>query len=329
MPKDLKQLIKESGFQEVHKIIDYVTNKTDEFTKKQIRAMIPQVIVKDIRGVVKKQRKFFNVVVGRVRGSFQMDLLQQTGKNSAKYPAFFLIAINVNTKKLYAEPIAHKSTAEVLKALQKVYLEAGQNINMITTDQERAFESKDVRDWAESNEIVMKSLNSEKHTSLSVVDRVIRTLRDMGAKKIAAENTRELRDFSREKMARLVETYNNTPHDSLKKPTGGHMKPNAMDNDPHAEKEFIIDKLMEQQNRQDSTKDYKLQVGKWARFIMPRGTMRKHRYAVSPQVAKIICDKGSSYILQAADKSTHEFSRWRLIPASQRLEHIQSFPQFK
>ena len=63
-----------------------------------------------------RQTKMMLPIVGRKPGSYQLDTLVQSKYAS---PRYFLIIININSRKLYALPMDAKDSAAVLKALKQ------------------------------------------------------------------------------------------------------------------------------------------------------------------------------------------------------------------
>ena len=86
--------------------------------------------------------------------------------------------------------------------------------------------------------MVKKQKTEPNHSSLGLIDRVIRTIRDM------AYNMR-IRLITPEIMKQLVYLYNNSPHSTLSKYAGQLVSPEDVDNDPELE-DFIIRKIKQE-----------------------------------------------------------------------------------
>jgi hypothetical protein len=243
-----------------------------------------------------------------------------TGARATKreYPPFFFIAINTNTKYAYVYPMKSKDKNECLRVIKLWYDDTGGKINSFRCDEEAGLDSREVNDWCEQKKISVKSIRDQNHTSLSVVDRFIRTLRDMNTPVEKSKRTslnRKYRDFTVKRMNKLVAIYNDTTHR-----TTGH-KPSVMQADSNnpkraeLEKAFIIKKIYESERRHKLS-DYNLERDTYVKYIIPRDGKKdsKHRYQVSPEYYKIKGKDGHAYEIMAKDGSTLLLTRWRLIP---------------
>jgi uncharacterized protein with von Willebrand factor type A (vWA) domain len=86
----------------------------------------------------------------------------------------------------------------------------------IVTDKESAWNGEAITSWLESQAIDSKLIPNQQHTALGVIDRFIRTLRDMLDKE-------DERVFSEKKMHELISHYNHTYHEGIQ------MAPDEMD----------------------------------------------------------------------------------------------------
>jgi hypothetical protein len=267
--------------------------------------------------------KYWKPVYGRVRGSFMIDLLEQSNgegirkkRKGGLYPDFYLIIINVNTKYVWAYPLKAKSEEEVFRALQDWYPKANP-VHQITSDKESAFKAEGILNWARQHDICMKSIESKHHQTLSVIDRVIRTLRDMNVND-ESKTDRARRDFLPKEMANLVDAYNNSPHSSLDGKT-----PAEMEKDPKAEKKWIMKRIGEEF---DKVQADKLEVGQLVKFNIPHKLLGKHRYGISRRVVKIIRFIGNNSVVVRTTKGEEEtFSRADLYEAKGKITRLKSF----
>jgi hypothetical protein len=332
MEKRIDKLIDKSHLRSNKEVVAYVKERLPNADERLIKQRNKRK--KALRG---KQRPkeitahYWYPVFSNHTGGYQVDLLQKsklpdkadktddddtnTGANERQrdYPPFFFIAINTNTKYGYAYKMENKTEAEILRCLKLFWEDAKHNVVSIRCDEEAGLDSRAVNDWFEENKISVKSIRDQNHTSLSVVDRFIRTLRDMNTPTEKTERTsmnRKYRDFTEKRMKKLVEIYNDTVH----KTTG--KKPKDMDDE--AEREYIIKKLYESERRH-KLKDYNLAKKTYVKYILPRDGKKKHRYKVSPECYKIMGKDGHAYIIAARDGSTLILTRWRLIPLGRTL----------
>ena len=252
--------------------------------------------------------------------SFQIDLLEQShNRDPDKYPAFYLIIINVNTKFAYAIPIENKNQDTIHDVL-KDFVENHRMVSIVC-DEEGAIKSKKVLDMLTEKKVSVKFITDQRHTALAVVDRFIRTLRDMNTPTVHTKRQSDdpkYRDFSTHRMEKLLNIYNTTKHS-----TTGHT-PKEMEDDKNLEKKYIIKKLYEVERRQ-KIKDFELEPDTFVRYILPKDPKKKRRYKVSPEAYKISHKEGNAYVIMAADGTTKTVSRWRLFPLGKRLPAKMKF----
>ena len=240
----------------------------------------------------------------------------------------YLIMIEVNTRKIYIEPTnimtdGNYETTTKNKKNSELYLKAltsirnrGADIRAIKGDGESAFISKVTQKYYLENNITfipverMKLANGHtdpSHTSLALIDRAIRTIRDM------AYNSRiELTPLN---ISRLVDIYNLTPHSTLTQIMGFDVCPNDVASDKELETE--IARRLEQQNYSIVHKPL---------FLLPEGTIcrvfeeydkfSKRRSQVKPDYYKVIGNNGTKYLLQNVNKKSDKLllSRIKIDP---------------
>jgi hypothetical protein len=176
-------------------------------------------------------------------------------------------------------------------------------------DEESGWNSRAAEHFFESNKIRLKMIDNERHSALGIIDRFIRTLRDMNVRNEdsrSSSDAKKYRDFSVKRMNKLLRIYNSSLHKGI------GMTPQEMENDPKAEKEYIIQKLYDTERRKKIS-DFDLKPGSWVRYMIPR-TLGKRRYQVTPDIYKIDGKEGNTYRLVARDGTMKRFSRWRLFP---------------
>jgi hypothetical protein len=296
MSDGVKDLIKKSKFRSLNKVHDYAKNHgKGHISREAIKETLDNT-PHDFRnlGTSDPTTHYLRPIFTPYHGGWQIDLLQQPRGSS---PPFFFIAINVNTKVGWARPLKNKSEGEVLQIL-KEFVEENKPIVKIVADKESAWNGEKITSWLESHNIDSKLIPNQQHTALGVIDRFIRTLRDMLDKD-------DGHVFSPEKMQELILHYNNTYHEAIKK------APNEMT--AKDEKKYIFQKLYEQERR-EKISDYELTPPFYARFIIPKMLMDKSRYRVSKGVVKVTGRDGNGYVCIAADGSTRVMQRWRLFP---------------
>jgi len=163
-----------------------------------------------------EQRHLMRPIYSEHPGAYQFD----TFVNSKSDPPYYLILINVNTRKAYAYPMKTKSSASVLGSLKQFHSDVS-IISAMTSDQDAAYLSEPILSFMKSNSIDYRTTEDHDHNRLSIINRFIRTLRDLNSKP----------HFSEEKMKTLISSYNDTTHSST------NHTPNEWT--PELEKEYI------------------------------------------------------------------------------------------
>jgi hypothetical protein len=227
------------------------------------------------------------------------------------------MAINTNTKYAYAFPIKGKDIKSIKGAFRHLMGAINGKLRDVVSDEEPAVDSKEIKQWLKMNKIGIHFIPDGNHTALAVVDRLIRTLRDMNTPTRYSKETsthRKYRDFTAARMAHLLEIYNTTEHEGT-----GHT-PTEMATNPELEARFIIRKIYQTERRRKIT-DFNLPVGSWVRYIIPRDPRKKARYKVSPERYQISAKAGNAYEMMAEDGSKLQVGRWRLLPLDDAKKH--------
>lgn len=166
--------------------------------------------------------------------AYQMDIMFTKNRQ-------FLVLINTNTRYLFVEPIANKSTKEVQRVINNL-LDHGVQIDYLSGDAEpafigmrnRAFDAGD--DPLNRHDIEMRFIANPYTFHNKIVDAAIRTLRNAAAYDESVLENDNLRE-------QIVNYYNNTPHNGLHtNKEGRHYTPAEVQNDIDLEWEYIRSK---------------------------------------------------------------------------------------
>ena len=301
------------------KIIPHIRRQYHNVTEQQISA-VNKTRPKD--SYRHKPSRYYYPVFANHHHSFQMDLLEQSHHNE-DYPAYFLILININTRYAYAIPTERK-TKEAINEILTEFINS-HSINSIVCDDESAFTSKLVINTLTTHNVSIRIITEQRHSALSIVDRFIRTLRDMNTPTVKTQHQsshHKYRDFSIKRMNKLLNIYNNTIHSAT------NHTPAQMEQNPQLETEYITEKLYQLERRRKQ-KDFELKPDTYVRYILPKDPHNKTRFKVSPEAYRISHRDGNAYVLIAQDGTTKTVSRWRLIPLGttlpQKLKFSSSF----
>lgn len=140
--------------------------------------------------------------------SYELDLMFFTYNNNLEQ-AIYLVLININTRFVYIVLIPDKSIESIKRAIYKL-IYYGLKITHVRYDGEGALNSQEMKEFWENINVNVHRSTSKFTNKSRIVDRFIRTLRDLyfntvGNKNISYENQHTL-------MQELVTYYNNTPH---------------------------------------------------------------------------------------------------------------------
>ena len=176
---------------------------------------------------IKENKKKYNLkTYSTVKNSFIGDIFFESNK------AAFLLLININTRFAYAYQLGdietkeiinidennkeyemkyatqgRKTTKELLKAFDKFLNK--HPVNILRFDGEKAIGSEDFKSYLKSKGIKFIPAITEAHTSLSLIDRLCRTLRDI------AFNLNYEGIYHQDIMNIILNYYNNSRHETL------------------------------------------------------------------------------------------------------------------
>jgi hypothetical protein len=111
-----------------------------------------------------------------------------------------------------------------------------------------------MKQFLDNTGITIQMVPLHNHTSLSLIDRVIRTLRDLHYNL----NNGRVKTITPKDMKLLLEIYNNAPHNTLSKIFGVEVSPNQMN--PEMEK-YYIRRIQQDNFLLEHTTGYRLKPG--------------------------------------------------------------------
>jgi hypothetical protein len=240
-----------------------------------------QVLEKDIKA-------HYMPIFSKEGGTYQFDTWDRPGH-------YFLVLININTKKAYAYKMQGKNSSFVLSALEQFFSEVS-DVKVLSSDQDSAYMSKAIQAELKKRKIKHVCTNKNNHHTLGVINRLMRTLRDL----LGGPN----REFSNEEMQEKVEEYNNMIHAS----TG--VAPNKMD--AKAEREYIA-KMTE---KAKMVMNYNIKQGDWVRRVTEKDPMKKRRTNVTFEKYWVKRQEGFMFVIQAQDKSIEKVPGFKLVKVS-------------
>ena len=209
---------KEIGLKSPSKFYKFIKEKYPDkkYTVKEIKDFVESQKVNQVFQQVKNTERYNEIKAYFVGDVVNFDLMDMNYyKNYNKGYRFILVCIDVYSRRVFLRALMDKSAEETMKAIkdiEKEFLKKGYEIKNIICDNGKEFKNslffnhfKDIKDH-----IFFK--DAEIHnSSLAIIDRCIRTLRDLFKKVFAVnDNWYWLND-----MYRVERNYNNTFHGGI------------------------------------------------------------------------------------------------------------------
>lgn len=123
---------------------------------------------------------------------------------------YLLTLIDIFSRYAWAKPLKRKTAPETAKVLAEIYSKSGRIPKLLQTDAGKEFENKPVRDYLSSIEVEQFSLASPMKAAL--VERFNRTLKEKMWRIFTKQGSHKWLDI----LPKLLFSYNNSPHRSLK-----------------------------------------------------------------------------------------------------------------
>jgi hypothetical protein len=212
----------------------------------------------------------------------------------------FLIFININTRKAYGYEMNSKNSANVMNAMEKFINNTHPKI--LESDQDSAYLSNNMLTYLKQHDVIYSTVSDNDHHVLGIINRFIRTLRDLH------ENGNKSKNWNS-----LIDVYNNSPHRSLP----NQRSPNEMD---EKSEQKYIDVKREETNkilndRVVYPKGLKVRI---EGGINGSNMFNKKRSILSKQAYVIDGWNGSQYYIKAKDGSVDKVPYFRIVPVKKR-----------
>ena len=283
--KTLQELFDKYPWRTARKFIPLA--KRHGFDEREAKKFLKEQAYHDVKYKKPQYQHIFNKY-GDSRPSYQFDtLIQQRGSP-------FLVFININTRKAYAYKMHDKGKASVLDALNRFIADAP-NVAILTSDRDRSYLSDDVLQFLTDHHIEYHTTHNNNHNILGIINRLMRTLRDMNNE----------RDFTEEKMHELIEEYNNSPHKGIDYKTPNDI--NSLD-----EKEYVERKLQQQ------TSTNRFKEGDRVRLFLDKNPLVKRRGNLSKESYIVDGRDRNQIIIRAKDGSIDTYPIYRLMKSDKR-----------
>ena len=306
--KTLNEIYQENPFNTYKKFGPHTIK--EGYTKKEINEFLKNKVIHDQKVPPAK----FIPIVSKTPGAYQMDtFINQPQKNGVNY----LMLINVNTRKAFAYLMRGKGAQQV-KAALNIFIKQEPNVKSIMSDQDAAYLSNEVLDWMKSNNIHYTTTTDDNHNNLGIINRFMRTIRDMAYKRGLIDNTlwdkldkdgnykKEFSELSNpnaidpKKMQSLISSYNSTTHRTIGKP------PNEFTEED--EKEYI-------QKKKVDLNPYDFKPGEKVRIVEGKSPFEKKRANVSKEAYTVDSYSGNMFKVRAKNLAVNDYPGYRLVRA--------------
>ena len=280
---------------------------------------------------IRKQIKNYQFkTYSRVPGGFIKDIFF----NKSKFAC--LLLININTRKAYAyalnnvevhkvnqdskgsqaEPIRgqneeytitysttnKKTTSTLINVFKQFLNDIDHKITSLRFDNESAVKSKQFQTMLRNNKIKFIPVVEGSHTSLSLIDRLCRTIRDISYNmgiKILTQND----------INKVLNVYNNMYHSSLSKMLASSslgqrvglnkkITPNEVNDNPELEQQIINYCIDYNKQLKVLHPEIELQVGQICKVYQPFDKFKKRRRLLKKDYYKIVNKTGNIYTVQ-------------------------------
>ncbi len=268
---------------------------------------------------LKNNKKKYSLKVVAPHKSYLIDLVFDQGLT-------YLVSIEINTRKGYAvltnirisDDIDSltvytdktKTGQQVVQAMQELYKTTDWKPRYLRGDGEEAFDSNVARSFYKSircqfSAVKRLELNAvapwetktkqtdPQHGSLSLLDRFVRTIRDMAYNMRVSTITPNI-------MKHIIYNYNVAPHKTLSKIIGRDVSPNEVANDINLEN-FIVKKLRQINFNTSSSPGFALPVNTSVDVYNVKDSMFKRRSVIKPGSYKVKQREGGLYQVEGAN----------------------------
>lgn len=305
-------------YSEINNYIDKLHFKSSRHVLPKLKKAFPDISndvfeqvlrdrLKDKRIKSRKIEPYYVKIFSTSMGSWFHDILDNGDGHT---PRYWHVFIGTNNHYGVAYELPSRHARDVYKTLEQFIND--HKPSKLTSDDESAFTDKNVVKLLKDNNVNMHIVTDKNHSSLGIIDRFIRTLRDMNTPHEHSKrqsNDPKYKSFTPTRMKKLLDIYNTSYHGRIK------CTPTDMLNDPKLEKEYIFEQL-KLRDKRESRPDFNIEVGSFVRYILPRADGKtKKRYQISRECYKVEAKRGHTYILIAKDGTVKEFPRYRIMLA--------------
>ena len=184
-----------------------------------------------------------------------------------------------------------KTTSNLINVFKQFLNDINHKITSLRFDNESAVKSKQFQTMLRNNGIKFIPVVEGSHTSLSLIDRLCRTIRDISYNmgiKILTQND----------INKVLNVYNNMYHSSLSKMLGKKITPNEVNEHPELEQQIINYCIDYNKQLKVLHPEIELQVGQICKVYQPFDKFKKRRRLLKKDYYKIVNKTGNIYTIQ-------------------------------
>ena len=272
-------------FNTFKKVINKVKQQFPNTTELEVRNILKKRI--HDKRISKDNKKIYQVkVFSKFPNSWMCDIYDNLANHN---PRYWYIFININTRFAEAYPLTNKTKDDINIILRQFVNRY--HPRKITSDEEAGLVADINIQYLKNNKCGLYIIQERNHSALSLIDRFIRTLRDMNGpvdNSFDCSTDEQYKYIDRDKMTSLLSLYNNTIHSST------NHTPIDMLRNKTLEEEYI-EKCLNGKQRQQEMQDFRLKEGALVRYYLGNDRMIKKRSTISRETYKIESRAGNIY----------------------------------
>ena len=290
------------GFKSLDKVYKAVKERFPDIKRSDVKEYLESLGVETKSEVNSKtMRSKMGRSYSAFINSYQIDIFIYKRK-------YYLLAININTKYGYiSKSIKNKSVHAVLPEI-KIFVDKFKP-DSISCDNEPAFVSKDTVEYLISKDIELRVITEQIHSSLGIINRFCRTIRDM------LFNSKDL------SLEEAIKIYNNSYHRTI------GMKPIDMQKDSELEEMYISKCIFENKAKIKKLHE-NIKPGTKVRFINEyENKLQKIRYKLSPYYYIVDSIDNFKAAIMANDGSIKSVPLYRIVklkPSETRIKFAET-----
>ena len=290
------------GFKSLDKVYKAVKERFPDIKRSDVKEYLESLGVESKSEINPKvMRSKMGKSYSGIIGGYQIDIFIYKRK-------YYLLAININTKYGYiSKSIKNKSVHAVLPEI-KIFVDKFKP-DSISCDNEPAFVSKDTVEYLISKDIELRVITEQVHSSLGIINRFCRTIRDMlfNSKNLSLEEA--------------IKIYNNSYHRTI------GMKPIDMQKDSELEEMYISKCIFENKAKIKKLHE-NIKPGTKVRFINEyENKLQKIRYKLSPYYYIVDSIDNFKAAIMANDGSIKSVPLYRIVklkPSETRIKFAET-----